>query len=91
MYVQIYRLAPNRSAIRKILFDLTLYLAKETVTKGPLTLKKIILPMFLSTLKNTVTKKVLTNDTNITRQHNALYYSMHKSLRLRNLLVPTIS
>ncbi len=91
MYVQIYRSAPNRSAVRKILFDLTLYLPKETVTKGPLTLKKIILPMFLSTLKNTVTKKVLTNDTNITRQHNALYYSMHKSLRLRNLLVPTIS
>ena len=91
MYVQIYRSAPIRSAVRKILFDLTLYLAKEAVTKGPLTLKKIILPMFPSTLKNTVKKKVLTNDTNITRQHNTLYYSMHKSLRLRNLLVPTIS
>ena len=69
MYVQIYRSAPNRSAVRKILFDLTLYLAKEAVTKGPLTLKKIILPMFPSTLKNTVTKKVLKDDTNITRQH----------------------
>ncbi|MFZ1353067.1 MAG: hypothetical protein WAS52_00670, partial [Enterococcus aquimarinus] len=57
MYVQIYRSAPNRSAVRKILFDLTLYLAKETVTKGPLTLKKILLPMFPSILKNTFTKK----------------------------------
>ena len=46
MYVQIYRSAPDRSAVRKILFDLTLYLAKETVTKGPLTLKKILFRCF---------------------------------------------
>ena len=81
MYVQIYRSAPNRSPIRKILFDLTLYLAKETVKRTINAEKNHTSDVPINTKKH-VHKKVLTNDTNITRQPNALYYSMHNSLRL---------